>query len=244
MKPFLRTGALLLIATLALACQPPGGVTKEDIDELKAQQAQILAKLGEIEKKAGSAPAARPGPPPEDFNKVHAINTKGSPVLGNPDAPVSIVEYSDFQCPFCSRVQPVLKEVLQKYPDKVNLVFKHFPLSFHRAARPAAIASMAANDQGKFWELHDILFENQRALEADKLEEYAAKAGLDMERFKKDMADNKAKYEAQVDGDFKQCQSIDVRGTPSLYIGGKKVRSRSVEAMGAMVEEAIKAKKG
>jgi protein-disulfide isomerase len=225
----------------ALACQPPGSVTKADLDELKTE---IMAKLDAIEKKQVAKPAAKAGPPAEDFNKIHKISTKGSAVLGNPDAPVSIVEYSDFQCPFCSRVQPVLKEVLNKYPDKVNLVFKHFPLSFHRAARPAAVASQAALEQGKFWEMHDVLFENQKTLDASKMDEYAKEAGLDVPRFNKDMEANKAKYEKQVEADFREGQAIDVRGTPSLYIGGKKVRARSVEAMGAMIDEAIKRDQG
>ncbi|MCP4007330.1 MAG: thioredoxin domain-containing protein [bacterium] len=247
MRHLAVVGFALLVLVGSLGCQPPGSASKADVDAISAKQDEILAKLTALEagqKRLAAAPAKRPGPPPEDFNKVHKINTAGSPVLGNPDAPIELVEYSDFQCPFCDRVRPVLKEVLEKNQGKVKLVFKHFPLSFHRSARPAAVASMAAAEQGKFWEMHDVLFENHRSLDSSKFEEYAQKAGLDVERFKADLAKNKAAYEKKVSSDFSEGQSNDVRGTPSLYIGGKKVRARSPEAMSAMIEEALKASGG
>ncbi len=226
------------------ACQPPN----QQLENLAKQQDEILAQLKTLEanqKKllASAAPTARRQPPAEDYNKVYKIDTAGSPTIGNPEAPIAIVEYSDFQCPYCARATPPLKEVQKKYgDDKVKLVFKHFPLSFHKAAKPAAIASMAALDQGKFWEFHDVLFKNQRGLSAEKMNDYAAEAGLDVERFKQDMAAKRTDYAKAVDGDFRQGQSVGVRGTPTLFIGGKKVANRSVQGMSAMIDALLKEK--
>ncbi len=226
------------------ACQPPN----QQLETVAKQQDEILAKLKTLEanqKKllASATPTARRKPPAVDYNKVYKIDIAGSPILGSPDAPVTIVEWSDFQCPYCARATPPLKEVQKKYgDDKVKLVFKHFPLSFHKAAKPAAIASMAAADQGKFWEFHDVLFKNQRGLNAGKMNDYAAEAGLDVERFKQDMAAKQADYAKAVDVDFRQGQSVGVRGTPTLYIGGKKVPNRTVQGMSAMIDALLKEK--
>jgi len=232
-------------ASLALAlgaCQP----TNQQLEDLAKQQDEILAKLTSLEanqKKllASATPAARRQRPKEDYNKVYKIDIAGSPFLGKADAPVVIVEWSDFQCPYCARATPPLKEVQKKYgDDKVKLVFKHFPLSFHKGAKPAAIASLAAADQGKFWEFHDVLFKNQRALDASKMNGYAAEAGLDVEQFKQDMTANQTKYAKAVDADFRQGQSVGVRGTPTLYIGGKRVANRTVQGMSKMIDTLLK----
>ena len=238
MNKFIVVGVAALLALGNSSCQ--SGVSSEDIEALKRQNEQILSELKALRESGGAAQARRGGRPPEDFNRVYAIDLAGSPIKGNPDAPVAVVEYSDFQCPFCAMVQPSLEALLKKYPDQVKLVYKHFPLSFHRQARPAALAAMAAHEQGKFWEMHDVLFENQKALDEGKFEEYARSAGLDVTRFKQDLDKKRAEYERQVRADMRQGQQVDVRGTPSLYIGGKKVRDRSIEAMSALVEEALK----
>ncbi len=240
-RPLVVFAAILALGIAA--CQP----SKQQVEDLAAQQEEILAKLKTIEanqKKmlAAAAPTARRQPPTEDFNKVYKIAVGGSPFIGKASAPIAIVEYSDFQCPYCARATPALKEVQKKYPDKVRLVFKHFPLSFHKAAKPSAIASMAAADQGKFWEFHDVLFENQRTLDPGKMAEYAKQAGLNVEQFNKDMAAKQAEYAKAVDADFRQGQSVGVRGTPTLYIGGKKVANRTVEGMSAMIDTLLKEK--
>lgn len=235
------TGVIAGLLALGLvACQP---ATKEDIEELKAQQAQILAQLAELTKAAAAAPAARQGPPPEDYNTVHKIATDNAPILGNPNAPITLVEYSDFQCPYCARTAPDVKQIHEKYPDKVRVVYKHFPLSFHAAAKPAAIASVAAQEQGKFWEFHDVLFEasskRQLAATDEDMVKYAQKAGLDVDRFKKDMATKKAEYEKAVNEDYSEGQRVDVRGTPTLYLNGKKVRNRSVAGLSEEIDELL-----
>jgi protein-disulfide isomerase len=234
---YLVVGSLALILA---GCQP---ATKEDVDKINEQLAQLQTQLKEIGEKIPAAPQRRQ-PPAEDFSKVYDLPIAGSPILGNPDAPVAMVEFSDFQCPFCARVQPQLKAMLEKYPDQLKLVFKHFPLSFHQQARPAAIASMAAGEQGKFWEMHDLLFENQRELTEAKFEELAQQAGLDVAKFKADYTSKKAEYDKAVQSDMQLGSKSDVRGTPSLYIGGKKVNDRSIPGMSALVEEALKRKGG
>ena len=198
-----------------VACQPGG----EQLKQIAEQQEELLKEIKAVKadvKRLAARPtaAAAPKRPQEDPNKVYKINLGDSPFLGKADAKVAIVEWSDFQCPYCARATPLLTEVQKKYPNDVKIIFKHFPLSFHQAARPAAIASVAAQEQGKFWEMHDALFENQRSLTAGNMEEIAEKAGLDMDRFRKDMEANKSAYDKRVTADFTHGQSVTVRGTP------------------------------
>ena len=240
MKRFLTSSLAAVLALGVLGCEP---ATKQDVEEIKAQQAEILAKLAAIEEaqKKGAAPARRA--PTEDYNKVHKINVTGAPILGNPNAPITLVEYSDFQCPYCARTAPDVKAVLEKYPDKVRVVYKHFPLSFHKAAKPAAVASLAAQEQGKFWEFHDVIFEatasRSLAPSDEDMAKYAEKAGLDVARFKADLTANRAEYAKRVDQDYVEGQRVDVRGTPTLYLNGKKVQNRSVPGVSAKIDEII-----
>jgi protein-disulfide isomerase len=233
--------AFALVATFGLvACQPA-----VDTAEIEKQLKDIQDKVTSIEKKIDSMPTrAAAGPAREDPNKVYTIPIGNAPIKGNPKASVTIVEYSDFQCPFCARVQPLLTQVLEKYPDDVRLVFKHFPLSFHKAARPAAIASQAAQEQGKFWEMHDLLFEVGNKLDAAKMDEYAAQAGLDVEKFNADYKAKQAEYGKAVAADMALGQKVAVRGTPTLFINGKKVQQRSLEGMSAMIDSELEKKKG
>lgn len=247
MPKTILSSAVLTLAVGLLACQPPG--TAADLKEIKEQQARILEKLTALEKGQEKLQGAARAPTPaaraqEDFDRVYSIDVANAPVRGKNDARVTIVEYSDFQCPFCARAQPMIEALLDKYPDDVRLVYKHFPLSFHKAAKPTAIASVAAHEQGKFWELHDVLFESSASLDPSKIEQYAQQAGLDMERFRRDLAERRSDYEKLVNADYAAGTRIDVRGTPTLYINGKKVRNRTVEGMSAMVEAALAANKG
>jgi protein-disulfide isomerase len=237
----LRWIALFILCVGLAGCSPQQA---KDLAEIKAKQDEILQRLSAIEegqKKLQGAPA-RAARAEEDYDKTYTIAVAGSPVRGKLDAPVTIVEFSDFQCPFCAKSNPIVAGVLKKYPDKVNYVYKQFPLAFHAAARPAALASLAAQEQGKFWEMHDVLFANQATLDASKLEEFAKQAGLDVARFKRDLEAKKADYEKRIDAELALGQSVDVRGTPALYVGGKKVRVRTVEGMSAMVDEQLKPK--
>lgn len=149
-----------------------------------------------------------------------SISTSGSPMKGRKDAPIVIAEFSDFQCPYCSRVGAPLKEIQARYPDRVTVVFKNFPLnSIHQDAQLAAEAALAANSQGKFWEFHDLLFQNQKALKRGDLERYAAEVGLDVAKFSKALDDGT--YRDAVREDVTEGSRVGVRGTPTVYINGR-----------------------
>jgi len=172
---------------------------------------------------------------------IHDFDLTGSPVKGPPDAPVTIVEFSDFQCAYCSRLIGLLDQVLEKNPETVKLVFKHFPLQNHAFAVKAAMASMAAHAQGKFWPFHDQLFKNYNQLNDNKIEAIARELGFEKEAFGKEM-ENPAFLE-QIKRDYRQGVEAGVRGTPTLYINGKLVRDRSLNGIQIIIDNALKSQK-
>jgi predicted DsbA family dithiol-disulfide isomerase len=141
------------------------------------------------------------------------------PSRGADNAKVTIVEFSDFECPFCGKGEESVHQVMEKYAGKVKVYFRHFPLSFHPNAPKAAEASMCANDQGKFWEMHKQLFANRTALTVDELKKHAATVGLDQAKFN-DCLDS-GKMKAIVDADTKAGADVGVNGTPAFFINGK-----------------------
>jgi protein-disulfide isomerase len=141
------------------------------------------------------------------------------PAKGPANAPVTIVEFSDFQCPFCSRLTPTLKQVEEKYGDKVRVVFRQFPLPFHQNAQKAAEASLCALDQGKFWELHDAMFGNQAELSVDQLKAKAASLGLNADKFNKCL--DSGEKAAAIQADVKAGSAAGVNGTPAMFINGR-----------------------
>jgi protein-disulfide isomerase len=137
----------------------------------------------------------------------------------------------------------LVEQVLAAYPKDVKFVYKQFPLTtIHKDAKNAAKASLAAHRQGKFWQMHDELFKNQRELGYDKLKEYAKTAGLDVARFEKDMA--APEVEAEVSADVAEGTKAQVTGTPTFFVNGKRLMTRTVEGFKAVIDEALKAKKG
>src|SRR4030067_2122529 len=209
MKHFRKLAFMsVLLFIIALICNDkpafagPQDQTAPDIqntlNEIKKTQKEILNKLNELEKKVSSAaPQARPSVDP---NKVHNIPVGNSHVKGNKNAPVTITEFSDFQCPFCAQLQLTLSEVLKAYPKEVKLIFKQYPLPFHPQAKNAAKATLAAMEQGKFWEMHDAIFGNFSQLSNENFRELASQIGLNMEKFIADY--NSDKYEPQLLQDF------------------------------------------
>ena len=146
---------------------------------------------------AAPVPAAAQAPAPGAVQKVDV--RPDDPVRGNPRAPVTIVLFSDFQCPFCARVGPTLDEVERTYGDKVRIVWKHQPLPFHQQALPAAEAAEAAREQGKFWQMHDRLFASQRELSPDAYGRIARELGLDVKKFEAAVQSGKARARIQQD---------------------------------------------
>ena len=141
--------------------------------------------------------------------------------MGAKHAKVTIVEFSDFQCPFCRRVIPTVKEIMQKYPKDVELVFVNQPLPFHDNAKGAAKAFLAAHRQGKAWEMHDKMFANQQALAAADLEKYAKEVGLNVAKFKKDMDD--PAMDKLIADDQALAGSVGANGTPTFFINGREL---------------------
>lgn len=148
------------------------------------------------------------------------ISVAGDPVLGPQNAKVTIVEYSDFQCPYCSAVVPKVKQVLAAFPNEVRLIFKEFPLEDHSQAEFGAEAALAAQAQGKFWQMHDLLYAGFPNLDRDRVFGYARKIGLDMKRFTADVDSHK--YLARVRAEKEQGENDGVGGTPTFFIDGKK----------------------
>ncbi len=151
------------------------------------------------------------------------VEVGNSPSFGKADAKVTIVEFSDFQCPFCSKAGEIVTELKKKYGNKIRVAFKHYPLPMHREARPASEASMCINEQSsdKFWKYHDILFKHQDKLDNASLETYAKEAGADVAKFKACFA--AGKYKDAVQKDMEYGEKIGVKSTPTFFINGQLV---------------------
>ena len=148
--------------------------------------------------------------------------TKDNHIRGDFDAPITLIEFSDFECPFCERFYPTVKKLLDDYQGKVRLVYKHFPLGFHPNAQKAAEASECADEQGKFWEYHDKLFENQPAgYGLDKFKQWAKDLALNSEKFN-DCLDS-GKYASKVQSDYQEGAQKGVNGTPATFVNGQLV---------------------
>ncbi|MDH4319035.1 MAG: thioredoxin domain-containing protein [Desulfobulbaceae bacterium] len=172
-----------------------------------------------------------------DVSFVASIDQGNSPFKGNPNAPVTIVIFSDFQCPYCKSARTLIDQVAAANKDTLKIVFKNLPLRMHELAEPAAKAALAANAQGKFWEMHDALFDEPN-LSMIKLIELAQKIGLDMVQFNKDMQGEAIRK--QLDMDMQAAQDADVSATPTLFINGRKIKDRSVEAIQSMINQQLK----
>jgi protein-disulfide isomerase len=144
---------------------------------------------------------------------------KDDPMVGNPSAPVTLVEFSDFQCPFCRHSQETLKQLRTAYGDKLRLVFKQLPLAMHPQARISAEAALCAQDQGKYWEMREWMFSNQNDLKADALTAAAKTAGLDADVFSKCLATHATA--ARIDRDVKEAKDLGAAATPTFYVDGR-----------------------
>ncbi len=167
-------------------------------------------------------PQQQPAQPPDPAGDPSQINITGSPYEGKKNAPVTMIECSDFQCPFCARFFNDTQTELRKNEikdGKVKLVFKNFPLPFHQYAEKAAEAAECANKQGKFWQMHDLLFSSGGRLDIDSLKSYAKKIGLDQGKF--DHCLDSGETAGMVSADKAQCAAAGVQGTPTFFINGK-----------------------
>ncbi len=190
-------------------------------DVIKDRLTAALENQNEANQRQALLEKLRAGEPVTMLIKAPRIEVKsaGHPELGPAGAPVTIVEFSDFQCPFCRRAEPSLNEVRQKYGDKVRLVYLDFPLSMHPHSMDAAMGARCAADQGKFWPFHDLLFADQSKLAPDDLKADAKKLGLDTAKF--DACLDQAKYRGEISADLAQGQALGVDGTPAFFINGR-----------------------
>jgi protein-disulfide isomerase len=175
-------------------------------------------------------------PPP-----VHRVevSTSGAPFKGPANAPVTIVKFEDFHCPFCKRVQPTIAQILTKYGNNVKLVHRDFPIdSIHPAARKAHEAARCANEQGKFWQYHDVLYANAPKAEAADLKSYAEKVGLNVQAFEKCVTSGKFRDIVQKDVD--EGVRLGVNGTPSFFINGRLLAgAEPIDRFAAIIDEEI-----
>jgi protein-disulfide isomerase len=170
---------------------------------------------------------------------THDIDISGCPYEGPSNAPIAVVVFSDFQCPYCARIGAVLDQVREHFPKQIKVVYKQFPLSSHRYSLLAARASIAAYAQGKFWEYHDLLFQNYSQLNEQKIQQFRAALKLDKAKF--DQVMNSPQTIEKINKDRQEGEEADVRGTPTIFVNGRMVRPANYEGITNAVEEALKA---
>src|SRR6266540_1918344 len=204
-------------------------ITEAEVD--RAAEGQLRASyVRELRQKAGVKVLLEP-------LRV-AVDVTGRPIRGNKDAPVTIVEFSDFQCPFCSRARPTVNKVRETYGDKVRVIFRNFPLSIHPQAQKAGEAAGCAGEQGKFWEMHDRLFANQAKLQVPDLKEHAAVLGLDPEAFRQCL--DSGRHTADLQRDAEAGTGYGVSGTPSFFINGRPlVGAQPFESFAQVIDDEL-----
>jgi protein-disulfide isomerase len=210
-----------LVAGAADAPATPAelGVIRQEIESLRKEVSEIRKALAEMRQQIAERPAVAPRA--AQAPAIVKVSGGNGPSLGKPDAPVTIIEFSDYQCPFCQRfASSTLPELRRDYVDtgKVRYIFRDFPLdNIHPDARKAAEAAHCAGDQGKYWEMHDALFKNTRALKVDSLKAHARAMGLNEGEF--DACLDQGKYASVVNEHFSAGSGLGVTGTPSFFIG-------------------------
>jgi protein-disulfide isomerase len=148
------------------------------------------------------------------------IDVSAAPMKGNPRGRLTLIEFADYECPHCKRFQPVLRQVVEEFPNDLKLYFKHYPLPQHTNARMAAEAAVAAQKQGKFWQFQDKLWDHQDDLSPAEIEKVGKEAGLDMTKFRQDLSSDAVK--ARVEKDRSDGSAVGIQATPTLYINGRE----------------------
>lgn len=222
---------------------------QEQIRILRTELAGIRRELGALRRDVAKVLSAVDGGKPDSQRKVkrppdttiYDIALGSSPVLGRPDAPVIIVEFADFQCPYCVREYPTLKAIMKEYPDEVKVVFKHFPLGSHKKAKPVHAAAQLAHIQGGselFWKMHDKIMAKPRKLDVSDMREYAKSLNLDLTKFDEYLADE-SKINGLLRADITEAQKCKVRGTPTVFINGLKLTDRSINGYKARIDQIL-----
>lgn len=233
-------GCEMKIAECRIA-DPPCGISRAlaniILQEAKAgknvEAVKQAVENSDIVKKAGQ--------PPPILDPPVKISIDGAPSMGPASARITLVEFSDFECPYCSKAIHAIADVLKAYPNDVRLVYKEYPLDMHPHARLAAEAALAANAQGKFWQMHDKLFANFRNLSRDNMIEWAKELGLDTARFTADL--DSGKYKAAVQKDVNEGDALGIEGTPTVYVNGQRYNGRlELAAMKPILDQQLHGK--
>ncbi len=220
---------IALVAVVAVAAFFAGSYFS-NLDSDTVTKSELEDAISRLEAKIGNVQA--PTPIPTQPSQPVRISIDDDPIRGDPDAPITIVEFSDFQCPFCARFHvQTLPALLEEYIDKgkVNLVYRDFPIqSIHPNALPAAVAAECANEQGEYWEYHDTLFEKQSnwarvdsATAITTFSQYATDIGLEQQQF--DSCLESGKYLEEVQGDLSDGRDYDITGTPGFFVGNNEI---------------------
>lgn len=217
-----HTYVLITLAAAGIACQAraPNDLAgvEERLDRQSEQLEGLAARLGTLEEKVGAG-KRKPARARPDAKLSYRASVDGAHFKGKADAKITIVEWSDFQCPYCRKVTKTTDQLLADYGGEVRIVFKHMPVRGHARALPAALAAEAAGRQGKFWGMHDLLFANQRELSDENIERWAGELGLDVARFRRDLADPGLRK--RVDAQQAHGARLGVSGTPAFFVNGR-----------------------
>jgi protein-disulfide isomerase len=225
------------------ACDKPHSLAKSLRDDDKCRDSLIAAQFVADYLQAG-APTSEVRTGLQEVTKSlkpRDIPVEGRPVYGSENAPVTVVVFADFECPHCKMEAPKLRKTVDQFRGRARLIFKHFPLGGHVRAKQAAIATEAALEQGKFWEMHDIVFANQDKLEDGDILSYAAQIGLDVEKFKASY--NARKGKGVVEADKKHGEEAGVDGTPAVFVNGRRANGRYILFGGELsgwIDDALK----
>ena len=221
----------------------------EDVKKVKQDQSLIIQKLNSLEKKMADVAKAPPSnkkndKPKADPNKVYDIADAGSITFGNPNAPVTLIKWTDFQWPYCAKSVGLVDDILKKYPNDVKVLIKNFPLSFHKQAMKAAQYALAADRQGKYKEMYHAIMEDFRKLKTneDMPLDIAATMGLDVEKLKADANDPAIK--AQIDKEINQLKNSGIPrlAVPKFLVAGKEPQGRDLASFSRIIDAELKKK--
>jgi len=238
-----NTGGASIAAALILGAAFVAGalLIRSSVEEVSREVAALESTIADLTPSQPERRAERPSGP--QAGRRYSVDTTGAPALGPDTAKVTVIEFSDFQCPFCGRVLPALQQIQREYGDDVRIVFKHLPLGIHPKAPAAHAASEAAHRQGKFWPMHDKIFANQRDLSPETYKRYAEEIGLDLEQYERDLAD--PAVERKVEADLAEASRLGVSGTPAFFINGRFLSgARPFASFKAVIDEELGKGKG
>jgi len=227
---------ILLVSLAMISCQEPNPQSNA---ALQKKVESLTAEIAEVKSVLNFALNGAYEEVKEKANTVYDLKIDESPSIGSPKAKLVIVEFTEFQCPFCARIAPMLDSIVRANPDKIRLVYKHFPLNFHKEAPAAGAATIAAGKQNKFWEYRWALAPHFSSLNDSTFIAVAEQVGLNVEQFKKDMVLDEEKL-AIIDRDMKLGMEVGVSGTPNFYVNGKRQENMNPKVIERMLKDLYK----